>query len=219
MTIGFGPANEDGTGLDWAGTQLSLFDISDPTDPQQANTLRLSPVAQQNEHMWSWSWSEATYEHKAFQYWAPKELLAVPLSTYRSVEWYEDGRYYWSYKYISKLVLVHVNETEGTLTTYGEVNHSSLYDGDEEERRWWDDRNIRRSIFMGDFIYAISSAGVTVTNLTTMEETASLTIPHSSAYRYDSYGEDVAVSDGAEDDSEASSSDSGESDRVESDEA
>ena len=223
LTIGFGPANEDGTGLDWAGTQLSLFDISDPTDPQQANVLRLSPVAKENEHMWWWSWSEANYEHKAFQYWAPKELLAVPLSTYRSVDWYENGRYHYRYEYISKLVLVEVNETEGTLDVYGEVNHSSLYDDDDDQQRWWDDRNIRRSIFMGDFIYAISSAGVTVTNLTTMEETASLTIPHSSAYRYDYYGEDVAVSDegerDAEDDGEVSSAESGESDRVESDEA
>ncbi|MGB0950794.1 MAG: beta-propeller domain-containing protein, partial [Poseidonia sp.] len=80
LTIGFGPANEDGTGLDWAGTQLSLFDISDATDPQQADVLRLSPVSVENEYMWTWSWSEATYEHKAFQYWAPKSLLAVPLS-------------------------------------------------------------------------------------------------------------------------------------------
>jgi len=33
LTIGLGPANEDGTGLDWSGTQLSLFDIQDPTAP------------------------------------------------------------------------------------------------------------------------------------------------------------------------------------------
>ena len=28
---------------------------------------------------------EATYEHKAFTYWAPADLLAIPLSTYRYV--------------------------------------------------------------------------------------------------------------------------------------
>ena len=131
MTIGFGPANEDGTGLDWAGTQLSLFDISDPTDPQQADVLRLSPVSLENEHMWTWSWSEANYEHKAFQYWAPKSLLAVPLSTYRWVNTNEGGRYsYGHYEYITKLMLVEVNESDGELNTYGEVNHSSLFDTD-----------------------------------------------------------------------------------------
>ncbi|MDP6200256.1 MAG: beta-propeller domain-containing protein, partial [Candidatus Poseidonia sp.] len=180
LTIGFGPANEDGTGLDWAGTQLSLFDISDATDPQQADVIRLSPVSMENEYMWTWSWSEATYEHKAFQYWAPKSLLAVPLSTYRWVN--TNDRYgYGHYEYITKLVLVEVNETDGELNTYGEVNHSSLFDTDGESR-WWDDRNIRRSIFMGDFVYAISSAGITATNLSTMEESDSLTIPRSSPY-------------------------------------
>ena len=43
---------------------------------------------------------------------------------------------------------------------------------------------------MGDFVYAISSAGVTATNLSTMEESDSLRIPRSSSY--DDRG-DVAV--------------------------
>ena len=209
LTIGFGPANEDGTGLDWAGTQLSLFDISDATDPTQSDVLRLSPVAQENEYMWTWSWSEANYEHKAFQYWAPKSMLAVPLSTYRWVNTNEDGRYgYGYYEYITKLMLVAVNESDGSLNIYGEVNHSSLFDTDGESY-WWDDRNIRRSIFMGDFVYAISSAGVTATNLTTMVESDNLTIPRSSPYAY--YYDDIAVaeSDDADEGEEREREDSG----------
>ncbi|MCH1616968.1 MAG: beta-propeller domain-containing protein [Candidatus Poseidonia sp.] len=195
LTIGLAPANEDGTGLDWSGTQISLFDIADPTNPQQADALRLSPVAQDQANRWSWSSSEATYESKAFQYWAPKSMLAVPLSTYRYAESYENGKYTWSYEYISKLMLVEVNESDGNLSVYGEVNHSSLYEADEE-RFWWSEKNIRRSIFMGDFVYAISSAGITATNLTTMEESDRLSIPHSSVYdRY--YGDDVVESEGA----------------------
>ena len=159
LTIGFGPANEDGTGLDWAGTQLSLFDISNATDPQQADVLRLSPVSREDAYSWTWARSEATYEHKAFQYWEPKSMLAVPLSTWRWVRL--DDRYsHGHYEYVSKLMLVEVNESDGELKTYGEVNHSSLFDTDGESY-WWGDHSIRRSIFMGDFVYAISSAGVT----------------------------------------------------------
>lgn len=219
LTIGLSPANEDGTGLDWSGTQLSLFDVSDPTSPTRDAALRISPVSRDRAHEWSWSWSEATYESKAFQYWAPKEMLAIPLSTYRSVEWYENGRYYWNYQYISKLVLVQVNETEGTLSVYGEVNHSSLYDGTDGQNRWWDDRNIRRSIFMGDFVYAISSAGITATNLSTLTETASLSLPHSTSMYNNYYEEDVAVSESGEDGAETSSSDGAASDKPDSDEA
>ena len=194
LTIGLGPANEDGTGLDWSGTQLSLFDISDPTVPQQADTLRISPVNYDDRHSWSWSWSEATYESKAFQYWAPKNMLAVPLSTYRYVDTYEGGSYSWSYQYISKLVLVSVNESDGTLTVYGEVNHSSLYDREDNDRYWWNDQSIRRSIFMGDYVYAISSAGVTATNLTTLEETARVTLPqYAMSYAMDTTETDSEV--------------------------
>jgi len=202
LTIGLAPANEDGTGLDWSGTQISLFDIVDPTDPQQADVLRLSPVARDQANMWSWSSSEATYESKAFQYWAPKSMLAVPLSTYRYTETYENGWYSWSYQHISKLMLVEVNETDGNLSLYGEVNHSSFYDREEDNRYWgWGEQNIRRSIFMGDFVYAISPAGITATNLTTMEESARLSIPHSNTYEHYDYGEDVAVAEDSSDES------------------
>jgi uncharacterized secreted protein with C-terminal beta-propeller domain len=174
LTIGLGPANEDGTGLDWSGTQISLFNITDPAAPSQDAALRLSPV-NTNESDWVWSWSEATYESKAFQYWAPKELLAVPLSTYRYIDYEINNRYYWSYEYVSKLMLVDVNETTGNLSVYGTVDHSDLYTQDENNR-WWNEYNIRRSIFMGDYVYAISSAGITATNLTTLEETARVLI-------------------------------------------
>ena len=214
LTIGFGPANEDGTGLDWAGTQLSLFDISNATDPQQSDVLRLSPVSRENAYSWTWAYSEATYEHKAFQYWEPKSMLAVPLSTWRWVRF--DDRYsHGHYEYVSKLMLVEVNESDGELKTYGEVNHSSLFDTDGEYYPLRD-HDIRRSIFMGDFVYAISSAGVTATNLSTMEESDSLRIPRASPYD-DYYYEDVAVAetdetgDGEEREQEDSAS-SGEAD-------
>ena len=195
LTIGLAPANEDGTGLDWSGTQISLFDITEPTDPQQADTLRLSPVAPEEANMWSWSSSEATYESKAFQYWAPKSMLAVPLSTYRYGSIYEDGAYRYAFEHISKLMLVKVNESDGHLSLYGEVNQSSLYDEGDERLSWGSgEQNIRRSVFMGDFVYAFSPGGITVTNLTTMEESDRLAIPRSFA------DDRFYIEDSAEDD-------------------
>ena len=181
LTIGLGPANADGTGLDWSATQLSLFDIEDPTDPTQSATLRLSPVESEQRDAWSWSWSEASYESKAFQYWAPKSMLAVPLSTYRYVETSENGYVRWSYEYVSKLMLVEIDVANESLNEYGEINHSSFYN-EADASGWWDDRNIRRSIFMGDFIYAVSAAGVSVTNLSTLEESDRVVLPSGERY-------------------------------------
>jgi len=212
LTIGMGPAGEDGFGLDWSSTRLSIFDISDPTAPNVSSILSVSPVSNRGDNAWTWSYSEATYEHKAFQYWAPKDMLAIPLSTYRYNTWYDSaGNYHWNYDYVSKLMLVNIPLDGSNMTIHGEVNHSSFFN-DNENNRWWNDYNIRRSIFMGDFVYAISSGGVTATNLTSMEQSASVQLDYQSPYN-NYYVEDVAVSESStETDSEEESGSSTSSD-------
>ncbi len=282
LTIGIGPANSDGTGLDWSNTQISLFDVSNFSNPQLDSVLPLSPVSQNNINEWSWGWSEATFEHKAFQYWGPKNMLAVPLSTYRQVyiedeeakeDWCEgmidemlwlldetgeegtskpgedstsegaseeseeegtsgstgddsppsennpsddedeevnltseDREFlleyclnnyhyhgFYKYEYVSKLVLVNINPGE-PLSIYGAINHSQFYDTENCNYCYWvGQTSIKRSIFMGDYIYAISSRGVTVTNLTSMEGTGEIQFED-----HISDGSDVVGDDGWE---------------------
>lgn len=98
-------------------------------------------------------------------------MLAVPLNTYRYDYYYdEDGHYHYEYDWVSKLMIVNI--TEEGMELHGEVDHSQFYD--TEEYHWWSSYNIRRSIFMGDYIYAISHAGVTVTHLDSLEEVDTL---------------------------------------------
>lgn len=212
LTIGMGPAGEDGFGLDWSSTRLSIFDISDPTAPNVSSILSVSPVSNGDDNSWTWSYSEASYEHKAFQYWAPKDMLAIPLSTYRYNTWYDSaGNYHWNYDYVSKLMLVNIPLDGTNMTVHGEVNHSNFFN-DDDNNYWWNDYNIRRSIFMGDYVYAISSGGVTATNLTSMEQSASVQLDYQSPYN-NYYVEDVAVSESStETDSEEESGSSTSSD-------
>jgi len=196
LTIGIGPG-EDGLGLDWSNTRLSLFNITDPTTPSVDDVLSLSPVIDPSESGWSWSFSEASYEHKAFQYWAPKGMLAVPLATYKYDSWYnEEGYYSYRYNFVSKLMIVNVSEETGTLSVHGEVNHSSFYEGDNQ-RSYYNSYDVRRSIFMGDFVYALSAQGVTATNLTTMETSASIALIYENVC-YGCYDETVVSDDGGE---------------------
>lgn len=161
LTIGIGGTTE---GLDWGSTQLSLFDISDRSAPTLASSLRLS--AGETSDGWQYGYSEATYEHKAFSYWGPQSAVAVPLSTWR---YNNDG----SYGYKSELVVAHA-EAGADLEVLGTVDHTNFYNQDPNV--WWDVRDIRRSYFMGDFIYAVSDKGVTCTRLDTFEETASVAL-------------------------------------------
>ncbi len=157
LTIGLGGTDD---GLDWGTTQLSMFNIADRTQPALESSLQLS--AGRLEDGWQYSSSEATYEHKAFTYWGPLAQVAIPLSTWR---WDDDG----GYEYRTELILAHA-EAGLPLSIDARIDHSAFFNSDRDQ--WWDSRDVRRSIFMGDFIYAISDRGVSCTRLSDLQETA-----------------------------------------------
>jgi hypothetical protein len=209
LTIGM-PGGEEGLGLDWSMTQLSLFNLSDLTNPTLADTQQLTPAYLDDDCTsirycgWSWSYSEATYEHKAFTYWEPAGLLAVPLSTHRYV--YDtiekDGRTYSysGYEYVSKLMLIDVDMDNRTLSLHGEIDHSSFYNEDNGVNGWWGgDSNVRRSVFMADYVYAFSSAGVSVTSYADMNTTAMLELPGYEVSNSAYYHDDVVMTEDTED--------------------
>ena len=119
-------------------------------------------------------------------------MLAVPMNTYRYDYYYDDaGHYHYDYDWVSKLMIVNV--TENGLELHGEVNHSQFYESDEN--RWWSSYNIRRSIFMGDYIYAISHGGISVTHLDSLEETDSHQFTFSNSNSADGASSEVTVED------------------------
>ena len=71
------------------------------------------------------------------------------------------------------------------LEIYNEVDHSSFYNSSY----WWDNSDVRRSIFMGggDYIYAISEKGVTAHNVDTMERTGFVELPSDNKPNYVDY--------------------------------
>ncbi|MEC8736498.1 MAG: hypothetical protein VXX39_06030, partial [Candidatus Thermoplasmatota archaeon] len=99
---------------------------------------------------------------------------------------------------------------------YGEVNHSDFYNGDDSG--WWGETSIRRSIFMGDYIYAISAGGVTATNLTSLEQSAAIELdkPTYDYYTYYDYVEEEEPEEERSDTgSDESSSDDNDTPRAE----
>jgi hypothetical protein len=159
LTIGI---SGDANGLTWQ-TEVNMFDVSDFADPKLTTSL---PVSQGQ----GWGWSEALWEHKAFQYWAPEKLLAVPASSWN----YDNGHY----EFISRLELVKVDpesaQGEG-LSSYGHVDHSHLFETDDEY--FWYRLDVRRSLFMGDYLYAISDRGITVHELAGLAQVGEARLP------------------------------------------
>ncbi|MBA3465249.1 MAG: beta-propeller domain-containing protein [Deltaproteobacteria bacterium] len=154
LTIGVGG---DENGANWR-TTVATFDVTKFDTPTLSASL---PI----ESDLSWGWSEALWEHKAFQYFGPKKLLAVPQST-----WANNGG---DYRYLSRLEVIDVNDTTGALSLKGSIDHTPFYD----RNKYWSYLQIRRSIFMGDFLYAISDRAITVHRLSDLAQTNVQTLP------------------------------------------
>ena len=131
------------------GTALQIFDISKPTEPRLAH-----------KHLVGEGYSEANHNHKAFNYYAAKKMLAFPFVDY-------------SAGFSSTLELYHVDATDG-IRHAGSVDHSALV-GDEcsDPHNGIDEffrecgylPQVMRGVFIDDYIYSISHGGVLVHEL------------------------------------------------------
>lgn len=138
------------------GLHLQLFDVSDMTNPERIHHLVFDS---------SWSYSEAQHNPHAITYWDDQGLLALPVTI---ENW--DGRD--GYDFFSGLIIYDVSIEDG-FTEVGRVSHAELaleaycsetgegYDymcSGEESLAWA--VQMRRSVFIDEYVFAISSLGV-----------------------------------------------------------
>ncbi|MFW2388915.1 MAG: beta-propeller domain-containing protein, partial [Polyangiales bacterium] len=139
------------------GTALQIFDVSDPTNPVQAHKALVGE-----------GYSEANHNHKAFNFYAEKGLLAFPFVSYEG-------------DFSSTLELWDVSAEEG-FSRRGSVDHSDLvlddcggvpYPVDEFYYHCGYQPQITRGVFISsdtdEFVYSISHGGVRVHNVADLD--------------------------------------------------
>lgn len=128
------------------GTALQIFDVSDPANPVLAHKALVGQ-----------GFSEANHNHKAFNFYADKGLLAFPFVSYEG-------------DFSSTLELWDVSAETG-FNRRGAVDHSDLvlddcggvpYPVDDFYTHCGYQPQITRGVFIDDFIYSISYGGVRV---------------------------------------------------------
>lgn len=136
------PIDEDhvlAIGRDGVGaTKLSLFDVSDFAKPREKFQALVGDKG-------IWGESEAESDHRAFNYFPEKKLLALPHVSSSKTD----------------LRLFRVDIDSG-IAPVGALEMTDLY------REWFDRRyfgfywspSVRRSVLADDFVYAISDAGI-----------------------------------------------------------
>ncbi len=153
LAIGVHIPEPDSQGrVDWSQRymKLSIFDVSDFANPRQKFEQVIGTAH---------GWSEAAWEHKAFNYFPERGMLAVPFSDYIS-----NGGDYWD-GFISDLRLFHIDVDTG-ITPRGSIDMREIYrEVNHREWSWSYSPWIRRSVMADDFAYAISDAGIRVANM------------------------------------------------------
>lgn len=149
--------------------QLTIFDVTDFANPVQKFTLTSGTA---------YGWSEAQWDHKAFNYFPERGLLAVPFSDYKTTGcggstdpncWDT----YWN-SFISEVRVFKIDTKTG-IEFKGALSMADIYKSyGYADWTYYYSPWIRRSVMASDadgkdFVYAISDAGVRVANLQTLE--------------------------------------------------
>ncbi len=124
------------------GMAVSIFDVTDPSAPTMAERV-VVPTG--------WNSLDALYDHHAFTYFAPREMLAVPILATTDA-WGESIDF-------SGVAVFHVSVEEG-IRQIGMLDASELmgtgfdpyYDG------WCN--QVRRSVVIEDILYGVAPGGV-----------------------------------------------------------
>jgi uncharacterized secreted protein with C-terminal beta-propeller domain len=144
LAIGRETAETGNGGVRVVGLALQVFDVSDFASPRLMH--------KQVFGTWGSS-SEAENDHKAFNYFAARGVLAIPFS-----DWTQSrvGGFQ------SSLELFRVS-LAGGIVSAGSVDHSDLNRPVAYQSYPWPySPRVRRSIMMEDFVYSISMGGVKV---------------------------------------------------------
>ncbi|NVJ22283.1 beta-propeller domain-containing protein [Myxococcus sp. AM011] len=144
---------EDGSWTSRA-LKLSLFDVSDLAHPKEAFTHRMGGTS---------SYSDAQGDHKAFNFFPAKGLLALPFT-----DWDYSGYDYWT-GFKSELRVFRVDTATG-FTPVGALSMKDVYQSfNEPQWNWYWSPSVRRSVMADDYVYAISDAGIRVSKADSLQ--------------------------------------------------
>jgi hypothetical protein len=134
------------------GTQVAVFDVSDPANPRRIHKMTFED-----------GWSEVEYDHRAFLYWPATGLTMLPIQAWS----WEDGREDWFAGAIGVIADRERIEDVGTVT------HLEHRPGIAEGEYWYDGQaQIRRSIVIGKLVYTLSERGLKASTLDNLTDVA-----------------------------------------------
>jgi uncharacterized secreted protein with C-terminal beta-propeller domain len=127
------------------GSQVSLFDVSDPAAPKRLAQYTIGK-----------GYSEAENDHHAVMFWAPTGLLAIPFQEY--------GEYPGPPPFTGAVGL---RIGDDSIAPVGRVSHPAITE-EEGGYSWYP--SVRRALVIGDALYTLSDQGIGAADLATLAD-------------------------------------------------
>ncbi len=172
--IGVGKETGDN---EWGGTsikgvKLSLFDVSDVENPKQLDKYEIGSAGTD---------SEALNEHKAFLFDKNKNLLVIPIREITGKEQYDNVYGYYRQRIWQGAYVFGVTVQDG-FKLRGKISH--LDDFEASQYYWGSPSAVRRSLYMDDVLYTISSRKIMMNSLNNITEINSIDLPFENVQYY-----------------------------------
>ncbi len=171
LTIGYDAADHD-TFAYFTGVLLQIFDVSNPQDPKLVHKHVIGTRG---------SSSEALTNHLAFNYYAPKNILALPMTV---CEGGDTNGGYGSSMTFSGLMVFDTTTANG-FSLRGKVAHPAS--ANANCYNWWTNASseVQRSIVMDNFVYSVSKTRIKANDLSSLGTNVSeVTIGEAAANPY-----------------------------------
>lgn len=183
-----------------AGLKIALFDVADPNHPQEIDHYTIGDRG---------SSSDALYDHKAFMFDKETSTLVLPIVAQQRATKQADANGPWYSTLVSfqGAYVLHMDkesgiELKGTITHLNATEQADMKKAFDETGDVYYyppyDAQITRSLFIDDTVYTISQRTIKANDFTTLDEQASLTLPHQEPVYYAYSQEGIATRDKAQ---------------------
>jgi uncharacterized secreted protein with C-terminal beta-propeller domain len=136
------------------GVKIALFDVSDVTDPKLVDKFEIGE---------SGTDSEALRDHKAFLFDKNKGILVIPIKEMAYVPVIKPGYTTMGYQYWDGAYVFSISPSKG-IDVKGTIEHGSGMEG------YYGTNAVRRSLYIGNVLYTISSSKIVMSDLNDLEE-------------------------------------------------
>jgi inhibitor of cysteine peptidase len=185
--IGIGKETTDAGEFAWyQGVKISLFDVSDVTNPQEISKLEIGDRGSDSPVLW---------DHKAFLFDGARNLLVMPILVAEvDQSQYPEGVPSWAYgEPVWQGAYVFDISIDDGLQIKGRITHiDDLSELEEGYYYYYSPFAVERSLYIDDVLYTISQAKIKMNSLENLDYINEVELPYSTWTPYE-YPEETRV--------------------------